>query len=168
MNADATTVESTESAKPRRAPRLPPRWIIRTIWVLHRAALRITRGRFGLRTATADRAGYLQLTTTGRRSGRERRVIVAYIVDGPNLVTLAMNGWGEDAPAWWLNLEAKPTAIVRTADETRAVRARVANEDEHARLWAQLDGGPWGNIEGYATRRSRETPIVILQPHAVP
>jgi F420H(2)-dependent quinone reductase len=162
MNADTTTAES---AQPKRAPRLPPRWIIRTIWMLHRAALRITRHRFGLRTATAERAGYLQLRTIGRRTGRERRAIVAYIEDGPNLITLAMNGWGEAAPAWWLNLEAHPDATVEMPGESRAVRARVANEDERSHLWAQLDGGPWGDIEGYAARRSRETPIVVLERH---
>jgi deazaflavin-dependent oxidoreductase (nitroreductase family) len=161
MNADTTTAES---AQPRRAPRLPPRWIIRTIWLLHRTVLRITGGRFGLRTATADRAGYLQLATIGRKTGKERRAIVAYIEDGRNLVTLAMNGWGENAPAWWLNLEAQPDATVDMPNESRAVRARIADEEERSRLWAQLDGGPWGDIEGYATRRSRETPIVILEP----
>ena len=166
MNADTTTAESAESTQPRRAPRLPPRWIIRTIWMLHRAALRITGRRFGLRTATAHRAGYLQLTTTGRRSGRERRAIVAYIEDGPNLVTLAMNGWGEAPPAWWLNLEAQPDATVFTPDGSHAVRARAANDEERSRLWSQLDGGPWGDINGYAARRSRETPVVILQLRA--
>jgi deazaflavin-dependent oxidoreductase (nitroreductase family) len=160
MNADTTTAES---ALPKRAPRLPPRWIIRTIWLLHRAALRVTGRRVGLRTATSDRAGYLQLATIGRKTGKQRRAIVAYIEDGPNLVTLAMNGWGEAAPAWWLNLEAHPDATVDMPDESRAVKARVANEDERARLWAELDGGPWGDIEGFAARRGRETPIVILQ-----
>jgi deazaflavin-dependent oxidoreductase (nitroreductase family) len=163
MNGDTTTAESVQ---PKRAPRLPPRWIIRTIWLLHRAALRITGRRFGLRTATAERAGYLQLATIGRTSGKERRAIVAYIEDGSNLVTMAMNGWGKDAPAWWLNLETQPDAMAHTPEESREVRARVANADEHERLWAQLDGGPWGDIEGYAARRPRETPIVILEPRA--
>jgi deazaflavin-dependent oxidoreductase (nitroreductase family) len=160
MDSDMTT---TESARPKRAPRLPPRWIIRTIWALHRAALRITRRRFGLRTATADRAGYLQLRTIGRRTGQERSCIVAYVEDGPNLVTMAMNGWGEAAPAWWLNLEAQPDVNVDMPDESRAVRARIADKDERSRLWAELDDGPWGDIAGYAARRSRETPVVILE-----
>jgi hypothetical protein len=32
-----------------------------------------------------------------------------------NLVALAMNGWGEGHPAWWLNLAAHPDAVVRLA-----------------------------------------------------
>jgi F420H(2)-dependent quinone reductase len=163
MNADRTTAASAE---PKPAPRLPPRWFIRLAWVLHRAVLRISGRRFGLRTATADRAGYLQLATIGRRTGRERSCIVAYIEDGPNLVTLAMNGWGEAEPAWWLNLQAHPDAIVELPNASPAVRARAADKDERSRIWPMLDGGPWGDLEGFAARRLRETPVVILEPRS--
>lgn len=54
----------------------------------------------------------MRVTTTGRRSGQERSVILAYIEDGPDLVTMAMNGWGAGEPAWWLNLQANPEARV--------------------------------------------------------
>ena len=37
----------------------------------------------------------MRLTTVGRRSGQERKAILGYFEDGPNLVTMAMNGWGE-------------------------------------------------------------------------
>ena len=40
----------------------------------------------------------MRLTTVGRRSGQERSVILGYLDDGPNLVTLAMNGWGKESP----------------------------------------------------------------------
>ena len=50
----------------------------------------------------------MRLTTLGRRSGQPRVAIVGYYEDGPNLVTLAMNGWAEAEPAWWLNLQAQP------------------------------------------------------------
>lgn len=62
----------------------------------------------------------MRLTTTGRRSGKERTVIVGYLEDGTNLVTMAMNGWDEGHPAWWLNLEANPEATVRLADRRHA------------------------------------------------
>jgi deazaflavin-dependent oxidoreductase (nitroreductase family) len=161
LNADTTT---PPSAEPKRAPRLPPRWFIRTAWVLHRAAYRITRGRLGLRSATADRAGYLRLRTVGRRTRVERRCILGYLKDGPNLFTLAMNGWGEAEPAWWLNLQADPDAVVDLADGSRGVVARAANTNERSRLWARLGGGQWGDLDGFAARRSRETAIVILEP----
>ena len=33
--------------------------------------------------------------------------------DGPNLIALAMNGWADGEPAWWLNLQAHPEAEVK-------------------------------------------------------
>jgi deazaflavin-dependent oxidoreductase (nitroreductase family) len=106
----------------------------------------------------------VHLTTVGRRSGRERSVIVGYLEDGPNLVVLAMNGWGEGHPAWWLNLEAHPDAIIRQKGQAeRPVHARAAVGDERERLWklwATVDEG----LDGYAGRRSVETPVVVLEP----
>jgi F420H(2)-dependent quinone reductase len=160
MNSDAN---ARQSVRPRREPRLPPRWFIRSVWLLHRALYSVTRGRFGLRSASVDRAGYLRLTTVGRRTGRERRSILAYREVGRDMVTLAMNGWGEGAPAWWLNLQAQPDATVDLPDGSHEIHARVADPDERARLWGMLDGGPWGDIDGYAAMRSRETPVVILE-----
>ena len=46
-----------------------PRWAVRSVWLLHRAAYSVTRGRLGLRTPTDDRYGMLRLRTTGRHSG---------------------------------------------------------------------------------------------------
>ncbi|ANJ28993.1 hypothetical protein ATC03_15600 [Agromyces aureus] len=142
---------------------MPPRWFIRTAWVVHRGIYRATRGRKGLWPATAARWGAMRLTTTGRRSGLERSVIVAYLEDGPNLVTLAMNGWAEPDPAWWLNLRADPDAAVVLPTGRREVRARAASGAERTRLWAawQTHGD---DVEALAARRHRETAVVVLEP----
>lgn len=47
-------------------------------------------------------------------------MIIAYVEDGANLVTLAMNGWADAEPAWWLNLQARPEASVTLVDGRRA------------------------------------------------
>ena len=86
-----------------------PRVFVRIAWVLHRAHHRLTGGRRGLwRPNAGAEFGTTRLTTTGRRSGQPRIAIVGYYEDGPNLVTLAMNGWAEAESAWWLNLQAQP------------------------------------------------------------
>jgi deazaflavin-dependent oxidoreductase (nitroreductase family) len=149
------------------APRLPPRWFIRLVWKLHRALYKVTGGRRGLWPARAQRWGAMRLATVGRRSGQERAVILGYIEDGPNLITLAMNGWGEGEPAWWLNLQAHPQAHVQLAAGTREVFARTATGQERARLWDQwrsLDK----NLDGYARRRSTETAVIVLEPRSGP
>ena len=158
------TTDPTTQPQPARAAdaSVPPRWVVRTAWVAHRALVSLTRGRIGYRPATAEQWGMLRLHTIGRRSGAERLAILGYIEDGPNLVTLAMNGWGDGEPAWWLNLQAQPDAVVELGDGPRLVRARAATPNERPRLWARWDTD--GNLDGYAARRSGETAIVILEP----
>ena len=94
--------------------------------------------------------------------------MLGYFEDGPNLVTLAMNGWADAEPAWWLNLQATPDTTVELADGPRAVRARAATGEERARLWATFSDYPgWGeDIDRLAERRTHETAIVILEPAA--
>lgn len=146
-----------------RVPPLPPRWFIRLAWKVHRAIFRVTRGRRGLWPPRPGRWGAMRLTTTGRHSGQERSVILAYLEDGPNLVTMAMNGWGEGDPAWWLNLQAHPQARVQLTEGVRDVVARAASAPEQARVWERwrsLDK----NLDGFAGRRSTPTPVVVLEP----
>ena len=146
-------------------PWLPPRWFIRLAWSVHRGLYRVTGGRAGLWRPKAGGWGALRLTTTGRRTGRQRSVMVGYYEDGPNLVTMAMNGWGEGEPAWWLNLQTHPDARVDLVDGPRLVTARAAAGAERSRLWAH-----WGeidaNLDAYATLRSSDTAVVILEPQA--
>ncbi len=105
----------------------------------------------------------LRLRTVGRRTGTERDAILGYFEDGPDLVTMAMNGWGDPEPAWWLNLQARPDATVDLIDGPRTVRVRAAVGAERRRLWAR-----WAhydkNLDRYAALRSRETAVVILEP----
>ena len=152
-----------------RAPRTPPRPLIRIVWMLHRAAYRITGGGFGLsRPVAGSKFGMLRLTTVGRRSGQSRVAIIGYYEDGPNVVTLAMNGWGEKDPAWWSNLQAQPETTVELPGGARSVRARAAAGEERDRLWATFSDYPgWGDdIDGLARRRSSETAVVVLEPRA--
>lgn len=157
-------MESSSSPIPSgRTPRLPPRWFIVLFWKAHRALVRVTGARRGLWRPGDTRWGTLRLTTIGRRSGQERSVIVGYYEDGPNLVTMAMNGWGEAEPAWWLNLQADPTARVQLTDGTRQVVAHAAAGAERDRLWDRW----WSldkDLDGYARRRPAETAVVVFEP----
>jgi F420H(2)-dependent quinone reductase len=155
-------------AGPRRAP-LPPRWFIRAAWAFHRAIYSFTGGRLGLRPVKPTSWGMMRLTTIGRRSGQERKAILGYFEDGPNLVTMAMNGWGEAEPAWWLNLQANPDTIVELSDGRRAVHGRAATPEERPKLWARwaaYDGEE--NLASWASRRPRETAVVVLEPRSEP
>ncbi len=145
---------------------LPPRWFIRAAWKIHKALYRWSAGRFGLRTPRSDRYGLAYLTTAGRRSGVERSVMIGYFEDGNGVVTMAMNGWGAPEPAWWLNLQAQPEAVLAVAGGTTiSVVGRRAVGEERDRLWErsrQLDNG----LDGFAARRPTETAVVVLDRRA--
>ena len=144
---------------------LPPRWFIRAAWLVHRALYRLSGGRFGLRKPTPKTFGMMTLHTTGRKSGTKRTAILGYYEDGPNLYTLAMNGWGAPEPAWWLNLQANPNATLELPEGKREVIGRAATGDERQRLWstmAQKDP----NLDVWAERRPKETAVVVFEPRA--
>jgi ATP-dependent DNA ligase len=62
----------------------------------------------------------MNLTTTGRRSGQDRSVMLGYFDDGSNLVTLAMNGWAEEERA---RLWARWREIDKNLDGFAALRS---------------------------------------------
>ncbi len=146
------------------APTLPPRWFVHGAWRVHRALYRLSGGRFLWTTSNKRGWGALLLTTVGRKSQQERSVIVGYLEDGADLVLLAMNGWDEGHPSWWLNLRANPAAVVRLSGKHRLrVRASEVVGEERHRLWRR-----WAvvnpELDGYAGMRSTETPVIILEP----
>jgi F420H(2)-dependent quinone reductase len=151
----------TEDSGP---PKRPPRWFVHGAWRVHRALYKLSGGRFLWTTSNKRGWGALRLTTVGRKSGQERSVIVGYLEDGPNLVLLAMNGWDEGHPAWWLNLEAHPDAVVRLPDQDpRRMHALRAEGEERDRLW-QRWAAVQPQLDGFAAQRSTETPVIVLEP----
>jgi F420H(2)-dependent quinone reductase len=146
---------------------VPPRWFVATAWHVHRWIVRATGGRKGLWPPRPGKWGALRLTTTGRRSGEPRRVIVGYIEDGPNLISMAMNGWGAAEPVWWLNLQAHPEAVVELAGGIRREvvgRAAVGAEREQLwQHWREIDQ----RLDGFAALRPQGTAIVVLEPRTV-
>jgi deazaflavin-dependent oxidoreductase (nitroreductase family) len=97
------------------------------------------------RVESARLGRHVSLTTIGRKSGQQRCVIIGYVEDGRDLVALAMNGWDEGHPAWWLNLQATPDALVRLAGQPpRPLHAHAAAVEEHNRLWQRWS--PWIRI----------------------
>ena len=149
--------------EPTRKPWLPPRWFIRAAWIVHRALYSVTGGRFGLRKPNPKTYGMLRIHTTGRRSGAKRTAILGYYEDGPNLYTLAMNGWGAPEPAWWLNLQANPNATLVLPEGKREVIGRAATGDERQRLWSMM-AQKEPNLESYAERRPKGTAVVVFEP----
>jgi deazaflavin-dependent oxidoreductase (nitroreductase family) len=153
---------STDQARGGRSS-VPPRWVYRALWTLHRAGYALSGGRLGLRAADGDRPGTLRLRTTGRRSGQERATMLTYLASGEGFAVVASNAGADTPPAWWLNLQAQPRAQVDLPGQTIGVEAREATAAERASLWSRFVEQQ-GLYERYAASTERHIPIVILVP----
>lgn len=94
---------------------------------------RLSKGRYSAPRLLAGLA-VLDLTTTGRKSGRRRTShLIATPIDG-TLALIGSNFGQQDTPAWVVNLEADPSASVTYRGATRAVLARPADDADVARV----------------------------------
>jgi len=102
--------------------------------VLHRALLKLSGGRLGW---SAQDMPVLELTTTGRKSGQPRSVMLTSpLQEGAALVVVASRGGDDQPPAWYLNLQENPDVQMRLqGGPSRPMRARIATPAERERLW---------------------------------
>jgi deazaflavin-dependent oxidoreductase (nitroreductase family) len=107
---------------------------------------------------------FIELVTTGRKSGKERSTMLSVpIVEDERLVVVASFGGDDRHPAWYLNLQANPEVGVTVAGSTRTMIARTATEEERAELWPQITS-THGGYARYQERTERQIPVVILDP----
>ena len=107
-------------------------------------------------------AGFLKLTTTGRKSGQQRTVHLMYIRDASAYVVTASNGGKQRPPGWLFNVRNPQVTIHVQGTQVSAV-AEIAEPDKRRELWARLLSiAPM--YRGYEQHTSREIPMVILRP----
>ena len=141
---------------------MPADLVLKTMNNAHRLLVKITGGRLGYE---AGGMPVLELTTTGRKSGRPRSVMLtAPLTENGNLVIVASRGGDDVHPAWFLNLRADPKVQVSVKGGPKEPRiARIATAEERARMWPQI-AGKYSNYAGYQKKTEREIPLVVLDP----
>jgi len=102
------------------------------------------------------------LTTTGRRTGRERTNPLLYAVDGDAFIVVGSN-WGQQQhPAWSSNLLADPDAVVTLGGQRIPVRATRVEGTERERLW-ELMRSLWPAYAQYEERSGRHIRVFRLE-----
>jgi len=129
---------------------------------IHRILLKVSGGRVGW---TAQDMPVLELTTTGRKSGQPRSVMLTSpLQEGPVLVVVASRGGDDRPPAWFLNVRDHPDVEVRLQGRPKqGMRGRVATAAERERLWPMVVADH-RNYADYQTKTAREIPLVLLEP----
>jgi deazaflavin-dependent oxidoreductase (nitroreductase family) len=104
----------------------------------------------------------LILTTTGRRSGAERRNALIYGQHGDDYLVVASKGGADDPPAWYLNLQANPEVQVQVLGDRFTARARTATPEEKPALWRTMTA-EWPAYDEYQQKTERVIPVVFLE-----
>jgi deazaflavin-dependent oxidoreductase (nitroreductase family) len=100
------------------------------------ALQRATHGRLSLTTAVG--LPLLLLETTGRRTGKAHVTPLTYATQRTDFLVVGSN-WGQERqPAWALNLQAKPDAVVELHGTRIPVTARTLTGAERAEAWELL------------------------------
>lgn len=138
---------------------MPSDFALKTMNAVHRGLIKLTGGKVGWNVAMP----VLELTTTGRKSGQPRSVLLTSPhQEGDTLVVVASRGGDDTHPAWFLNLRDNPDVEVTMEGSTRKMHARVATPEEKADLWPQVTAKYKGYAQ-YQTKTDRDIPLVIVE-----
>jgi deazaflavin-dependent oxidoreductase (nitroreductase family) len=143
---------------------MPSDFQLKTMNAIHHGLLKVSGGRLGWHVAKMP---VLELTTTGRKTGLPRSVMLTSpLQEGEAVVVVASRGGDDQHPAWFLNLRDNPDVSVSLQGKPKQPwRARVATAEERARMWPPI-AAEYKNYAGYQTKTDREIPLVLLEPVA--
>lgn len=141
---------------------MPADIVLKAMNTAHRVLLKVSGGRVGY-----DAMGMpvLELTTTGRKSGEPRSVMLTapLTTDEGHLVIVASRGGDDTHPAWFLNLRDRSEVEVSVKGGPRTpMTARIVTPEERALLWPRI-AEKFANYAGYQKRTEREIPLVVLE-----
>lgn len=141
---------------------MPSDFALKTMNAVHKGLLKVSGGRIGWQAAGMP---VVELTTTGRKTGQPRTVMLTSPVqEGDTIVVVASKGGNDENPAWFLNLRDNPDVeVAYNGGAKQAMKAKVADADERGRLWP-LVTTEQKRYAGYQTKTDREIPLVLLQP----
>src|SRR5262249_52293843 len=107
----------------------------------------------------------LILTSTGAKSGQERRAILTYSRDGDAYVVAGTAGGSPTTPAWVHNVEAGPQGTIEVANHVVKAPGSLAGGDGRRRLWeAHVEALP--HFAEYPEKAHRDIPMIRLTPSA--
>lgn len=140
---------------------MPPDIALKAMNAAHRLVIKVTGGRIGYDLGMP----VLELTTTGRRSGVPRSVMLTSpLQEDETLVVVASRGGDDRHPAWFLNLRDDPKVeVALRGAPPQPMIARIATPAERDRMWP-LIAQRYRNYAGYQKRTTREIPLVLLTP----
>jgi deazaflavin-dependent oxidoreductase (nitroreductase family) len=105
----------------------------------------------------------LLLTTTGRKSGLQRRSALIYGRLGDDYVIVASKGGYPTHPLWYSNILGTPEVTLQVAAEVfQATATTIPEGADYDRAW-QVMVNIWPDYAVYQTKTTRRIPLVRLR-----
>lgn len=124
------------------------------IWVYQR-----TNGRLGAKLLWFPAA---LITTTGRKTGKQRTTPTLYLRDGDRVILPASFGGRDASPGWYRNLKADPKVHIQIRGEHLDLIARDADVAERNLYWRKLIR-IYPPYRGYRQAADRVIPLVVCE-----
>jgi deazaflavin-dependent oxidoreductase (nitroreductase family) len=122
---------------------------------------RMSGGRIG---GKMGQTPVLLLTTTGRKSGKQRTLPLIYIRDGDAYVITASAGGSPRHPGWFFNLRSNPQVTIQVQKTVLPATAEVASPEKRSELWPRLVHVSPGFAAYEKRAEGREIPMVLVRP----
>ena len=133
---------------------------IKWFMAINTLLLRLSHGKIGSKLGTQT---VLLLHTTGRKSGEDRAIPIAYFKLDDHYLIVASNWGKEKQAAWYLNLRNDPHAKLEVGGRVITVDAREAQGEEYDRLWKYVTERHPPYLE-YQKMTARRIPIMVFDP----
>jgi deazaflavin-dependent oxidoreductase (nitroreductase family) len=102
------------------------------------------------------------LTTTGAKSGKERRTPLIRVTDGERYFVVASMGVAPNYPNWYHNMVANPAVTIQDRAEVHHLVARKADASEKEQYWP-LAVAAWPDYAKYQASTDRDIPLMICE-----
>ena len=141
---------------------MPTNPIFRFLNGMHRGLIAVSAGQAGWNVGGMT---VVEVTTTGRNSGRDRTVfLTSPIQDGDSMLVVASRGGDDRHPDWYLNMKKKPEIKVNSKEGSDLnMVARIVEDNERDSLWSRVVEKYSGYGE-YQEKTDREIPLIWLDP----
>lgn len=106
----------------------------------------------------------LLLHHEGARTGTKRVSPLMYQEVEGGYAVFASKAGADDNPDWYHNVRANPETTIEIGPDEVAVKVRVADGDERARIWEQQKSD-FPQFAEYEARTERDViPVLVLEP----
>lgn len=134
--------------------------VSRFLSAVHRSVYQLSAGRLG---GSFGESNVILVTTTGRKSGKKRTLPLIGVDHGDGWGVIASASGHDTHPAWYLNLEATPEAIVTVGTTEHAVVARILEGNERQQVWDRAVDA-FADYAEYQKVTDRVIPVLALDP----